>query len=91
MYHGRIEKMKNTDKRKIAIQIISLMEYGKSYTAKHLAKQSRLRLMWSKHLTTMEMGAFLREQKRRGTLEYTIIRGKGLWKRIKPIQYTYAT
>lgn len=91
MYHRRIEKMKNKDKRKIAIQIISLMEYGKLYTAKQLAHQSKVSLTWQKHLSAMEMSAFLREQRCRGTVEYTVIRGKGYWKKIKPIQFISAT
>lgn len=91
MYHGRIEKMKNEDKRGVSIQIISLMEYGKLYTSKQLAQQATAPLKWRKHLTPSEMAAFLKEQKCRGTLEYTVIRGKGYWKRLKPIQSIYAT
>lgn len=85
------KKMKNTGKRVIAIQIINLMEYGKSYTAKQLAQQATAPLTWRKHLTVMEMTAFLREQKRAGTLEYEVIKGVGYWKKTKPIQYISAT
>lgn len=83
--------MKNEDKRKIAIQIINLLEYGKLYTANQLAQQSRISLTWRKHLSAMEMAAFLREQKRMGTVKYEVIGSKGYWKKTKSIQYISAT